>query len=60
MSQYKDPYYPTGIMESRRVFFVAHLESSDRITPIYKPFTVGHLEGVQFHPRNWGLINYGY
>ena len=24
-SQYKDPYKPTSIMESRRVFFVAHL-----------------------------------
>ena len=25
ISQYKDPYYPTGIMESKRFFFVAHL-----------------------------------
>ena len=24
-SQYKDPYKPTGIMESRKVFFVAQL-----------------------------------
>ena len=25
-SQYKDPYKPTSIMESRRFFFVAHLQ----------------------------------
>ena len=25
ISQYKDPYKPTSIMESRRVFFVAHM-----------------------------------
>ena len=25
ISQYKDPYKPTSIMESKRVFFVAHI-----------------------------------
>ena len=27
ISQYKDPYKPTSIMESRRVFFVAQLSN---------------------------------
>ena len=28
ISQYKDPYYPTSIMESRRVFFVAQVNGT--------------------------------
>ena len=26
ISQYKDPYKPTSIMESRRFFFIAHMK----------------------------------
>ena len=34
-SQYKDPYKPTSIMESRRVSFAAHLNPSGVVTGTY-------------------------
>ena len=33
ISQYKDPYKPTSIMESRRVIFVAHLSPTKGTRP---------------------------
>ena len=36
ISQYKDPYKPTSIMESRRVFFIAQVCPIGKgITPIH-------------------------
>ena len=38
ISQYKDPYKPTSIMESRRVFFVAHVLKMILTWQFFVPF----------------------
>ena len=58
ISQYKDPYKPTGIMESRRVFFVAHVVVKMKLS-------VGELEQVTrfcriFWKGLWGKIFSGF
>ena len=53
ISQYKDPYKPTSIMESRRVFFVAQMEMvlkvfpipTRRIIPVASPPFINHEKG---------------